>query len=134
MSTSITPVFKINNHDYAKYIKHKSGLTWQRDNTNDEDAGRDTAATMHPMVTSHQRTLTVKMGNMPVSVAQQLEQDLEGGDEGVVVEYPDIKDGVCKRLFYNTSISSSIVQFEDDDIVLDNVSFKLISIKEATVT
>lgn len=126
------PVFKINNHDYAKYLKHKTGLTWQRDNTNDEDAGRDTAATMHPMVTSHQRTLTVKMGDMPFTVARQLERDLEDGDEGVTVEYPDILDGICKRKFYNTSISSAITQFEKDDIILDNVSFKLISIKEAT--
>lgn len=126
------PVFKINNHDYVKYLKHKTGLTWQRDNTNDEDAGRDTAATMHPMVTSHQRTLTVKMGDMPFTVARQLERDLEDGDEGVTVEYPDILDGICKRKFYNTSISSAITQFEEDDIILDNVSFKLISIKEAT--
>lgn len=128
------PVFKINNHDYAKYLKHKTGLTWQRDNTNDEEAGRDLSATMHPMVTSHQRTLSVKMGPMPFSVAQQLEQDLEGGDEGVVVQYPDIKNGICKRLFYNTSISSAIEQFNEDGIEVDNVSFKLISIKEATVT
>ena len=128
------PVFKINGHNYAKYLKHKTGLTWQRDNTNDEDAGRDTAATMHPMVTSHQRTLSVKMGNMPFSVAMQLENDLEGGDEGVKVEYPDLKNGICKRLFYNTSISSAIEQFEEDDIILDNITFKLISIKEATVT
>lgn len=130
----MTPVFKINGHDYAKYIKHKTGLTWQRDNTNDEEAGRDLSATMHPMVTSHQRTLSVKMGPMPFSVAQQLEQDLEGGDEGVVVQYPDIKNGICKRLFYNTSISSAIEQFNEDGIEVDNVSFKLISIKEATVT
>lgn len=128
------PVFKINGHDYTKYLKHKSGLTWQRDNTNDEDAGRDLSTQMHPMVTSHQRTLSVKMGDMPFSVAQQLEQDLESGDEGVTVQYPDILNGMCKRLFYNTSISSSIVQFTDDGIVLDNVSFKLVSIKEATVT
>jgi len=130
----MTPVFKINNHDYAKYLKHKTGLTWQRDNTNDEEAGRDLSATMHPMVTSHQRTLSVKMGPMPFSVAQQLEQDLEGGDEGVVVQYPDIKNGICKRLFYNTSISSAIEQFNEDGIEVDNISFKLISIKEATVT
>lgn len=130
----MTPVFKINGHDYAEYIKHKTGLTWQRDNTNDEEAGRDLSATMHPMVTSHQRTLSVKMGPMPFSVAQQLEQDLEGGDEGVVVQYPDIKNGICKRLFYNTSISSAIEQFNEDGIEVDNISFKLISIKEATVT
>lgn len=130
----MTPVFKINNHDYAKYLKHKTGLTWQRDNTNDEEAGRDLSDTMHPMVTSHQRTLSVKMGPMPFSVAQQLEQDLEGGDEGVVVQYPDIKNGICKRLFYNTSISSAIEQFNEDGIEVDNISFKLISIKEATVT
>lgn len=130
----MTPVFKINNHDYAKYLKQKTGLSWQRDNTNDEEAGRDLSATMHPMVTSHQRTLSVKMGPMPFSVAQQLERDLEGGDEGVLVQYPDIKDGICKRLFYNTSISSAIEQFNDDGIEVDNISFKLITIKEATVT
>ena len=127
------PVFKINGHDYAPYLKHKTGLGWQRDNTNDESAGRDMSATMYPMVTSHQRTLAVKLGPMPFSVAQQLERDLEAGDEGVVVEYPDIKDGICKRLFYNTSISSAIEQFDEDDIQVDNISFSLISIKEATV-
>lgn len=129
----MTPVFKINNHDYAKYIKYKTGFGWQRDNTNDKDAGRDTSETMHPMVTSHQRTLTLKMGPMPFSVAQQLETDLESGDDGVTVEYPDIKDGVCKRLFYNTSINSAIEQFTEDGVVVDNVSFTLISIKEDTV-
>lgn len=127
------PVFKINGHDYSSYIKQKTGLTWQRDNTNDENAGRDLSATMHPMVTSHQRTLTVKMGPMPFSIAQQLEQDLESGDEGVRVQYPDIKNGICTRLFYNTSISSAIEQFTDDDVIIDNISFKLITIKEATV-
>jgi len=130
----MTPVFKINNHDYAKYIKHKTGFGWQRDNTNDKDAGRDTSETMHPMVTSHQRTLSIKMGPMPFSIAQQLETDLQGGDDGVTVEYPDIKDGVCKRLFYNTSISSAIEQFTEDSVVVDNVTFTLISIKEDTVT
>jgi hypothetical protein len=125
------PVFEINGHDYAPYLKQKTGLGWQRDNTNDEDAGRDMSATMHPMVTSHQRTLSIKMGNMPFSVAQQLEKDLEDGDEGVKVKYPDIKDGVCTRLFYNTSISSAIEQFTDDDIVVDNISFNLTTIKEA---
>lgn len=127
------PVFKINGHNYAPYIKQKTGFTWERENINDQNAGRDLSATMHPMVTSHQRTLTLKMGPMPFDVAQQLEKDLEGGDEGVKVEYPDILNGVCKRLFYNTSISSAIEQFKDNEIVLDNVSFKLITIKEGTV-
>lgn len=127
------PVFEINGHDYAPYVKHKTGFQWSRDNTNDESAGRDAAYTMHPDVTSHQRTLTMKLGPMPFSVAQQLESDLEDGDEGVEVKYPDLKDGVCTRLFYNTSISSYIEQFTEDDVVLDNVSFKLISIKEATI-
>lgn len=129
----MTPVFKINGHNYAPYVKQKTGLTWQRDNTNDKDAGRDTAETMHPMVTSHQRTLSVKLGPMPFEIVQLLENDLEGNDNGVVVEYPDIKDGVCKRLFYNTSISSAIEQFTDDTIVVDNVTFTLTSVKEATV-
>ena len=130
----MTPVFKINGHDYAPYVKEKTGFSWQRDNTNDKDAGRDTGEIMHPMVTSHQRTLTMKLGPMPFSIVQQLENDLEGNDNGVQVEYPDIKDGVCKRLFYNTSISSAIERFTEDSIVVDNVSFTLVSVKEATVT
>ena len=129
----MTPVFTINGHDYAPYIKHKTGLGWERNNTNDESAGRDVAFTMHPMVTSHQRTLNLKMGPMPFEIAQQLEEDLEEGDEGVAVTYPDIKDGVCTRMFYNTSITSAIEQFNEDGIEVDNVTFKLISIEEAAV-
>ena len=42
----MNPVFKINNHDYAPYVKHNTGLGWRRENTHDTDAGRDTSATM----------------------------------------------------------------------------------------
>ena len=39
-------VFKINGHDYAPYVKAKTGLGWARENTNDEDAGRDAGDVM----------------------------------------------------------------------------------------
>ena len=126
-------VFEINGHDYAPYVKHKTGLGWARDNTNDEDSGRDKSETMHPMVTSHQRTLTLKMGPMPFEVAQQLEADLQGNDDGVRVRYPDLKDGICTRLFYNTSIDAAIEQFTDEGIKIDDVNFTLISVQEGVV-
>lgn len=125
----------INGHDYTRYIKQKSGIEWSRENTNAEDAGRDEAEVMHPNVTSHQRKLTIKMGPMPFSVCQQLEGDLQGGDSGVTVTYPDLYDGICSRLFYNTSISAAEEQFRaDGTIIVDNISFDLISVKEATVS
>lgn len=130
---AIKGVFEINGHDYAPYVKHKTGLGWARDNTNDEDAGRDKSETMHPMVTSHQRTLTLKMGPMPFEIAQQLEADLQGNDDGVRVRYPDLKDGVCTRLFYNTSIDAAIEQFTDEGIKIDDVNFTLISVQEGVV-
>ena len=123
----------INGHDYTPYVKQKTGITWERNNTNDKDAGRDDAETMHTLVTSHQRSLKVKLGPMPFSVAQQLEQDLEGSDYGVSVRYPDLYNGICTRRFYNTSISAAEEQFRDNEIIVDNVSFTLVSIREATV-
>ena len=129
----MNPVFKINNHDYAPYVKHKTGLGWRRENTNDKDAGRETSATMHTLVTSHQRVLDLKMGPMPFEIARQLEMDLEGNDDGVIVEYPDLLDGVCKRLFYNTSISAAIQRFTENGIVVDDINFTLTSIKEEVV-
>lgn len=126
-------VFTINGHDYSHYIKQKTGLGWSRENTNDEDAGRDASNYMHTNVTSHQRKLTLKMGPMPFSVAQQLEADLEGGDAGVQVRYPDLKDGICTRLFYNTSITAAIERFTDEGVMLDDITFTLVSVKEATV-
>lgn len=129
------PTFKINNHDYTQYLKEKTGLQWTRENTNDEGAGRDMADVMHPMVTSRQRSLEVTMGPMPFAVVRQLEQDLEGNEDGVAVIYPDIYNGlVTKRLFYNTSISTSMLRFEDGNVVCDNVKFTLISVKEATIS
>lgn len=88
---------------------------------------------MHPNVKSHQRKLTLKLGPMPFETAQQLEADLQGGDDGVQVQYPDLLDGVCTRLFYNTSITAAIERFTDEGIKLDDISFTLISVKEATV-
>lgn len=126
-------VFKINGHDYAPYVKAKTGLGWAHENTNDEDAGRDAGDVMHPNVKSHQRKLTLKLGPMPFETAQQLEADLQGGDDGVSVQYPDLLDGVCTRLFYNTSITAAIERFTDEGIKLDDISFTLISVKEATV-
>lgn len=73
------------------------------------------------------------MGPMPFSVAQQLEADLEGGDAGVQVRYPDLKDGICTRLFYNTSITAAIERFTDEGVMLDDITFTLVSVKEATV-
>lgn len=126
-------VFIVNGHDYTSYVKQKTGFSWQRDNTNDKDAGRDEGDTMHTNVTSHQRSLKMKLGPMPFSVAQQLEQDLEAGDAGVSVRYPDLYNGICTRLFYNTSITAAEEQFRPDGIVVDNVSFTLISVREATI-
>lgn len=130
---AVMGVFEINVHDYAPYVKAKTGISWGRDNTNDEDAGRDAGNIMHPNVTSHQRKLTLKLGPMPFEIAQQLEADLQDGDEGVRVRYPDLLDGICTRLFYNTSITAAIERFTDEGIKLDDISFTLISVQEETV-
>lgn len=122
----------INGHDYTAYIKQKTGFKWSRENTNDEKAGRDTAETMHTNVTSHQRKIEIKMGPIPWDMAQQLEADLQGGDSGIEVSYPDLKDGFCKRLFYNTSVDAALerIDSETGTIFLDDLSFSLISVKE----
>ena len=130
---AIQGVFKINGHDYTRYVKQLTGLGWSRENTNDKDAGRDEDDVMHTNVRSHQRKLTYKLGPMPFDVAMQLEADLEGGDDGVNVQYPDLMNGLCTRVFYNTSISAAEEQFREDGIVVDNINFTLISVKEATV-
>lgn len=129
----IMGVFTIAGRDYAPYLKQKTGLSWSRENTNDKDAGRDAGQTMHPGVTSHQRKLDVKMGPMPFETAMQLEADLEAGDNGILVRYPDVKDGICTRLFYNTAIKSAVTRFDSDGVKLDDITFTLVSIKEATV-
>ena len=131
--SAIQGVFKINGHDYTRYVKQLTGLGWSRENTNDKDAGRDEDDIMHTNVRSHQRKLTMKLGPMPFDVAMQLEADLEGGDDGVNVQYPDLMNGLCTRVFYNTSISAAEEQFREDGIVVDNINFTLISVKEATV-
>ena len=125
--------FLINGHDYAEYVKAKTGISWSRENTNDEDAGRDDGEVMHTNVTSHQRKLDINMGPMPFESVMQLERDLQGGDNGVRVTYPDLYDGICTRLFYNTSITAAVEQFKSDGIQVDNIKFSLISVKEATV-
>ena len=130
---AIRGVFIINGHDYSHYIKAKTGLGWSRENTNDKDAGRDAGQTMHPGVTSHQRKLDLKMGPMPLETAQTLERDLQSHDDGVSVTYPDLKDGIVTRLFYNTSIKCAIERFTEDGVMLDDIQFSLISIKEDTV-
>lgn len=130
---AIQGIFTINGHDYTKYVKAKTGFSWSRENTNDADAGRDEGDVMHTNVRSHQRKLTMKLGPMPFDKAMELEADLQGGDEGVTVQYPDLRDGLCTRLFYNTSITAAEEQFREDGIVLDNISFTLISVKEDTV-
>ena len=125
--------FLINGHDYAEYVKAKTGISWSRENTNDEDAGRDDGEVMHTNVTSHQRKLDINMGPMPFEDVMQLERDLQGGDNGVRVTYTDLYDGICTRLFYNTSITAAVEQFKSDGIQVDNIKFSLISVKEATV-
>lgn len=130
---AIVAKFIINNHDYTRYIKAKTGLSWSRENTNDEDAGRDTGEYMHTNVTSHQRKLSLTLGPMPFAIAQQLESDLQGNDDGVQVQYPDLQDGMCTRLFYNTSITAAMETFTEDDVLCDNVKFTLISVQEGTV-
>lgn len=70
---------------------------------------------------------------MPFAIAQQLESDLQGNDDGVQVQYPDLQDGMCTRLFYNTSIAAAMETFTEDDVLCDNVKFTLISVQEGTV-
>jgi hypothetical protein len=127
---AIKGVFKINGHDYAPYVKQKSGLAWSRENTNDEDAGRDEGMTMHTNVTSHQRKLGCKLGPMKFEAMHQLCEDLKAND-GVLVDYPDPEDGaIVKRLFYNTTVSSAVTRFTDEGIYMDDVSFTLITVEE----
>ena len=125
---AINGCFVINGHDYTRYVKQKTGFLWARENTNDENAGRDIGETMHPNTTSHQRKLTMVLGPMPFEIGMQLETDLEMSI--VSVQFPDLKRGICTRLFYNTSISAAEEQFREDGIMLDNVSFTLITINE----
>lgn len=129
-----TARFTINGHDYTRYVKAKTGLIWKRENTNDEDAGRDTSQEMHTNVTSHQRVLSCTLGPMSFETAQQLAQDLQDNDAGVAVTYPDLYDGMAtSRMFYNTTLESALESFRDEDIVIDNVKFTLTSVKEDTV-
>lgn len=126
----MTGQFVINGHDYTRYIKAKTGITWTRENTNEENAGRDAAGIMHTNVTGHQRRLDIRMTAMPFSVAKQLERDLQGNDDGVKVFYPDIHDGLCTRLFYNTSVKSAMSHFTPEGIIVNDLSFTLISVME----
>lgn len=121
--------------DITKWVKQKTGLAYGRENTNDADAGRDESDEMHTNVRSHQRKLTLKLGPMSFEEARQVESVLQGHDDGVSFHYPDLADGWCTRLFYNTSIEAAEEQFLDDgdELVIDNVSFTLISVKEDTV-
>lgn len=130
---AIKGVFIINGRNYTRYVKQKTGLGWSRDNTNEKDAGRDASQTMHPGVTSHQRKLEVKLGPMPFEIAQQLEADLQSHDNGINVTYPDLKDGICTRLFYNTSIKGAIERFTEDGVMIDDIQFTLVTVKEGTV-
>lgn len=124
----------INGHDYTQYVKHKTGITFNRENTNDADAGRDTSETMHPNVTSHQRKLDIKLNAMPFLVAQQLEHDLTDNPDGVKVTYPDLYDGICTRLFYNTSVKAAYLEFHPTDgIKVNDLNFTLTSVKEEVV-
>ena len=123
----------INSHDYTQYVKGKTGFQFERENTNAEKAGRDKSEVMHTLVTSHQRKLTLRLGPMPFDTAKQLETDLQGNDDGVQVQYPDLYDGLVTRLFYNTSIEAAYEYFTADGIMVDNISFTLITVKEATV-
>ena len=128
-------VFIINGHDYTGYIKHKTGISITRENTNDEDAGRDQSETMHTNVTSHQRKLEIKMNDMPYAIAQQLEHDLHDNNDGVRVTYPDLYDGICTRLFYNTSIKAAYYEFHPTDgIKVSDLSFSLIRVNEEVIS
>lgn len=124
----------INGHDYTKYIKHKTGFEWSRENTNDSDAGRDAGDVMHTNVTSHQRKINFKMGPMSFAVGQQLEADLAGNDDGVTVMFPDLDFGMdTEMLFYNTSIQAAMESFTEDGIMLDNVTFSLETVHDSEV-
>lgn len=131
--TEYMGVLIINDIDYTEYVKGKSGFGISRDNTNAENAGRDQTETMHTMVTSHQRKLTLKLGPMPYEKVLQLENDLEDHDDGILVTYPDLKDGICTRLFYNTSIEAAYEYFTEEGIMVDNINLTLISVKEEVV-
>lgn len=124
-------VFEINGHDYTKYVKHKTGLQISRENVNEETAGRDESDYMHTDVRSHQRKLELTMGPMSYETAMQLEKDLISNDDGVMVKYPDLSDGVCSRLFYNTTIKGAYERFEESgDITVDNIRFTLTTVEE----
>ena len=131
---AIKGIFQIDGVDYAPFVKAKSGLKWSRENTNDKDAGRDVGQTMHTNVTSHQRKLEVKLGPKKLEDCMRLEADLQAGDNGVKVKYPDLKDGICTRLFYNTSIDAGLTYFTDDGVKVDDVTFTLVTVKEDLIT
>ena len=133
MAEEYMGVLVINDIDYTEYVKGKTGFGISRENTNAENAGRDQNEVMHPMVTSHQRKLEIKLGPMPYEKVLQLETDLEDHDDGVLVTYPDLKDGICTRRFYNTSIAAAYEYFTEEGIKVDNINFTLISVKEDVV-
>ena len=54
-------------------------------------------------------------------------------DEGIFPPILTRSAEICTRLFYNTSITAAIERFTDEGIKLDDISFTLISVKEATV-
>jgi len=119
-------VFKVDNVDFSDCIA-VSGFGWEKNDIEEDDAGRDDAYTMHRAIGAKKRKTPWKCRDrLPFARAQALGLALD--KDTVSITYKDLLLGQTSKTFYGTKISaSSIYPIGTDDFV-DGLSFELVEV------
>lgn len=118
--------FKVNNVDFSDCIAW-NGFGWEKNDIEQDDAGRDDAYTMHRAIGAKKRRTPFKgRDRLPFARAQALGLALD--HETVSITYLDLLLGQTTKTFYGTKITASSIYPIGTDTFVDGLSFELVEV------
>lgn len=118
------PIFKINGHDYTKYIA-ADGLKPSRNDLDKDGSGRNIlTGLMYRTRIDTKLKYNVSFLRLPAAVLSQLEADMSG--VYVNVTMLEAKSNTQKtKTYYTSTINEGVQRYIGGDTVYDGVAFDL---------
>ena len=120
------PIFKINGHDYTRYLA-EDGLKPTRNDLDSDGSGRNLLdGLMYRSRIATKVKWTVSFERLDEAVMAQIEQDMYADDNYVTVIMLDPKQNrYVERTYYCSTINEGVQRYIGGRTVYDGVTFNL---------
>ena len=122
---AVLSIYKVDGVDFTDCVK-STGLGWEKNDIEEDDAGRDDNYDMHRAIGAKKRKLPVKCKDMTYAKAHAFA--LAHDKPTVEITYLDLIEGVVTKTFYGTKIAASAIYPLNGVDFVEGVNLELVEV------